>query len=90
LSGTLTLNSSTIRTLASAQPTRGLVAVTITATPNGHPAGAAPHQRPPDAAIAVDNPAMTELSMPMDLRPHWRLLAQSPAILPGAFPRRMH
>ena len=37
-----------------------------------------------DAAIAVDGPAMIELSMPMDLRPHWRLLAQPLAILPGA------
>jgi hypothetical protein len=27
---------------------------------------------------------MIALSMPMDLRPQWRLLAQSPAILPGA------
>src|SRR5262245_53704943 len=39
---------------------------------------------PSDAAIALDGPAMTELSMPTDLLPHWRLLAQSPAIVPGA------
>ena len=32
---------------------------------------------------------VTELSMPMDLRPHWRLLAQSPAILPGARRRQV-